>query len=82
MIIGGGELVKSSPILDEEIILVGVESPIPNVPMVRVAWPEDSGEIILGVAELDTSAELTKGFAKLSNKIINVPRNIRYLSSL
>ncbi len=65
MIIGGGELVKSSPILD---ILVGVEPSIPNVPMVREAWPEDSGEIILGVAELDTSAELTKGFAKLSNK--------------
>ena len=68
MIIGGGELVKSSPILDEEIILVGVEPPIPNVPMVRVAWPEDSGEIILDAAELDTSAELTKRFAKLSNK--------------
>lgn len=66
MIIGGGELVKSSPILDEEIILVGVEPPIPNVPMVRVAWPEDSGEIILDAAELDTSEATGLGIKLVS----------------
>ena len=54
--IGGGELVKSSPTLDVDTILVVVEPTIPKVANVHGTWLSDRVVNILVDAELETSA--------------------------